>query len=209
MSLLNSSAVFSVVSASVSVFSAASMAGAGSTAFVLAQTVILADKAPLSVDAVGFGTRRMLVYPTGDLPSPLIYEQNPHRWTNLGPEAFVRPIYTQRRTLGTTVTQQSLADVTDLEYTEEWVGGGADRIAMSWRFFSQLYTYYMNPPDVTKSLFIQWRARDITTRAYNVFLTSLSVGGGAATALDHRYKAGEGWITENVVLRFRILSQVS
>jgi len=212
MSLLTTSAVFSVVSASVSIATSAgvgSLSGGVPTARLVTTTLtILPDRPALSKDAIGAGTPRMLIYPTDALPSPLIYELNPHRWTNMGPEPLTRIDFRDRKTLGATVTQQFVSDLTDVEYKEIWVGGGADRIAMSWRFFSLLYDYYMNTPDVTQQLFIKWAPRDISTHIYEVFITSISVGGSESVDLDYLYRVSDGWVHESVTMTFRILRQV-
>lgn len=202
MSILNSSATFNV--------SGFISAGA-SAGIVTGATVILAGTPVSSTDAVGAGSPRQLVYPTSALPSPLTYELNPQQWTNMAAEALVRPLYAATRTLTKTQNVQFAGDVTDLEVKEIWMGGGGigGRAAMTFTFFSQLYNYYRNVPDVRNDGFIQWKPRDLNNHVYNVLLTSLTVGGSEAIQLDTLARAAAGFITESVTLTMRIVSQAS
>lgn len=176
-----------------------------SSTTVIGSTVIIAKKLPLTLDAVGAGTPRELVYPTGLLPSPLVYELNPHQWTNMADEALVRPLYANAMTLTKTVNTQFVGDITDIEIVETWLGGGG-RAAMTYQFFSMLYDYFRNAPNISDNEYIQWRPKDLNNHTYNVILTGLSVGGSHNIKLDTLAK--KGIVYETVELTMRIISQV-
>lgn len=167
--------------------------------------VILAAKPSLTTDSVGAGSPRQLIYPSGLLPSPLVYELNPHQWTNMADEALIRPLYATTMTLTKTVNVSFVGDITDLEIREIWIGGGS-RASMPYSFFSLLYDYYVNVPDFHNVGYIQWKPRDINNHTYNVLLTNLTVGGSNEIVLDTLSR--RGFIHDTVELTLRIINQV-
>ena len=181
-----------------------------STPGTVATSVTIQPRTPLSsVDTVGAGTPRELVYPTSALPSPLVYTMNPQVFTNLGPgDVYTRPLYASHRTLSKSATVQFQGDISDMQVEEKWLGGG-NRIAMPLSFFSALWEYYSTPPDVNSAGFILWYPKDMNNHCYQVFITNLSVGGNEAVTLDHLARTGEGWVHEEVVMSLRIISRVS
>jgi len=173
---------------------------------VTAAVVITPRGLPVgAIDAVGAGTPRILSYPTSSLVGPLTYEMNPQVWTNMGAAPFIRPLYASQRTLTKTATVQFTGDITDLEVTETWMGGGS-RVAMSLSFFAALWDYFQNVPDVTSAGFITWEPRDLNSNVYAVFLTDLSVGGSEVVTLDNLYRTSPAWVHETVTLRMRLIS---
>lgn len=174
----------------------------------LTTAVAITPRQAAATDAVGHGAARLLSYPTSALAGPILYELNPQQWTNMGATPFVRPLYASQKTLSKTATVQFLGDVTDLEVTETWVGGG-NRVAMSLSMFTALWDYYTNVPDLTGSGFITWEPRDISPRRYTVLLTGLEVGGTEVVTLDNLYKVTSPWIHETVTLRMRLVEELA
>jgi hypothetical protein len=65
------------------------------------------------------------------------------------------------------------------------------------------YAYFETPPLTS---FIQWQPRDRTTTAYNIVIESLTVGGQDIRM--NYIAANAGYVLGDVVLRFRIISEV-
>lgn len=173
-----------------------------------AVTVTIQPRIPVSqADMVGAGSPRMLSYPTSALPTPAFYSINPHQTINFNANPLTRPLYASTRTLSKTANVSFQGDITDLEVTEVWMGGG-NRIAMALSQFSMLLDYFMNPPDLASAGFITWSPRDISGRSFKVLLTSLDVGGGEGITLDNLIKAGTGWVHDEVRLVLRLIEEV-
>ena len=173
-----------------------------------AVTVTIQPRIPVSqADAVGAGSPRLLSYPTSALATPYYYGMNPHQTINFNANPLTRPLYASQRTLSKTATVQFQGDVTDLEVTEIWMGGG-NRIAMALSQFAALYDFYYNVPDVASVGFITWQPRDISNRSYKVFITSLTVGGGEDITLDTLVKAGIGYVHDEVRMVLRLVEEV-
>ena len=173
-----------------------------------AVTVTIQPRIPVSqADMVGAGSPRLLSYPTSALATPYQYSLNPQQTINFNANPLTRPLYASTRTLSKTATVQFAGDVTDLEVTEVWMGGG-NRIAMALSQFAALYDMYYNVPDLASAGFIQWSPRDISNRTYKVLLTSLTVGGSDGITLDHLVKTGSGWVHEEVRLTMRLIEEV-
>lgn len=198
MALLTSTATFTVSS---------TLSAATATSAVANVTIL--PRIPVSqTDMVGAGSPRLLSYPTSALASPYYYPTglNPHTWTNIGANVLTPPLYAATRTLTRTVLAQFAGNVTDLEVKETWFGGG-DRVAMPLSMFAALWDMYANVPDFASAGYVTWEPRDISSRKFQVLITSLTVGGQDGVTLNHLYKAG-GWISETVEMTLRILAEV-
>lgn len=197
MALLTSTATFTV-----------STTLSAATATSVVANVIIQPRIPVSqADAVGAGTPRELSYPTSALATPYVYGMNPHTWNGMGASPFTSPLYANTRTLQKTVLAQFAGDVTDLEVTETWIGGGPQRIAMALSQFAAMFEIFQNPPDLASAGYVTWSPKDISNRRYQVIITSLTVGGQDGVMLNHMYKAG-GWISETVEMKMRIIAEV-
>lgn len=197
MALLASTATFTV-----------STTLSAATATSTVANVIIMPRIPVSqADAIGAGSPRLLSYPTSALATPYLYGLNPQQTTNFNAGPLTRPLYASTRTLSKTATVQFQGDFTDLEVTETWMGGG-NRIAMALSQFAMLYDYFNNVPDVASAGFITWQPRDISSRSFKVFITSLTVGGTDGITLDHLVKAGTGWVHESVEMKLRLIAEV-
>ena len=173
-----------------------------------AVTVTIQPRIPISqADTVGAGSPRLLSYPTSALATPYYYGMNPHQTINFNANPLTRPLYASQRTLSKTATVQFQGDLTDLEVTEIWMGGG-NRIAMALSQFAMLYDYFYNVPDVASVGFISWQPRDISNRSYKVFITSLTVGGGEDITLDTLVKAGSGYVHDEVRMTLRLIEEI-
>ena len=174
---------------------------------IIGQTTILPGRPALQSDSVGAGTPQELHYPTSALNTPLVFELNPQLFTNVASEILSRPLYSSQRTLTKTATVQFASDDTDLEIKLTWIGGG-DRAAMTWTFFSQLYNYFANVPDISNGSYIQWKPKDLSNHTYNILFTGLSVGGSNDIQLSNLIKAMDGFVNETVEATFRVVSTV-
>ena len=174
-----------------------------------AVTVTIMPRIPVSqADAVGAGSPRLLSYPTSALATPYYYNLNPQQTINFNANPLTRPLYASQRSLTKTVNAQFVGDVTDLEVTEIWMGGG-NRIAMALSQFAMLYDFYYNVPDFASSGYIQWQPRDISNRTFKVLITSLTVGGSEGITLDNLVKAGTGYVHDTVEMRLRLIEEVA
>lgn len=196
MTVLATSATFTV--------SAGISASLSATTLVTAATILPGQPA-LQSDAVGAGTPQELSYPTSALASPLVFELNPQLWTNMQAEALTRPLYASQRTLTKTANVHFVGDITDLEVKLTFMGGG-DRLAMTWTFFSQLFNYFTNVPDVASAGYITWSPKDLNNHSYRILFTNLEAGGQNAIQLDTLAKASDGFVHEAVTATFRIIS---
>lgn len=199
MTILNASNTFTVSTGLSVAFSATTITTAAT---------ILPGRPALQSDAVGAGTPQELSYPTSALASPLVFELNPQLWTNMQAEALTRPLYAAQRTLQKTANVQFVGDITDLEVKLTWMGGG-DRIAMTWTFFSQLYNYFFNVPDVASAGYISWKPKDLNNHDYRILFTNLEVGGQNTIQLDSLTKASDGFVHDAVTATFRIIDKIS
>lgn len=180
-------------------------------AIITSQTVVTIDDAlavtttadfTLQPENTGTNARRELHYPSDTLP-PIIYERNPDTWTNFDTSPMVkRPKVAVLSTLQDNRVIGWQGFDRDAPVTEIWNGG--DSVApMTLTFFRQLYAYFESPPTTN---FIQWYPKDRTDEVYNILIESLTVGG-----TDVRFDfvpARNGFLTQDVVLRFRIVSKV-
>ena len=198
MTILNASTTFTVSTGLSASFSATTITTAAT---------ILPGRPALQSDAVGAGTPQELSYPTSALASPLVFELNPQIWTNIQAELLTRPLYAAQRTLTKTANVQFVGDITDLECRLTWMGGG-DRIAMTWTFFSQLWNYFTNVPDVASAGYITWQPRDLNAHGYQILFTNLEAGGQNIISLDSLAKAQDGFMHEAVTATFRIISKL-
>ena len=174
-----------------------------------AVTVTIMPRIPVSqADAVGAGSPRLLSYPTSALATPYYYNLNPQQTINFNANPLTRPLYASQRSLTKTINAQFVGDVTDLEVTEIWMGGG-NRIAMALSQFAMLYDFFYNVPDFTSAGYIQWQPRDISNRTFKVLITSLTVGGSEGITLDHLVKAGTGYVHDTVEMRLRLIEEVA
>jgi len=187
--------------------SAGISASLSATTLTTAATILPGQPA-LKSDAVGAGTPQQLSYPTSALASPLVFELNPQMWTNMQAEALTRPLYGAQRTLTKTANVQFVGDITDLEVKLIWMGGGDRRIAMTWTFFSQLYNYFFNVPDVASAGYITWSPKDLNNHAYQILFTNLEVGGQNTIQLDTLTKTLDGFVHDAVTATFRIISKL-
>lgn len=180
-------------------------------AIITSQTTVTIDDAAAVVTTADFtlqpentGTlaRRELSYPSDTLP-PLIYDKNPDQWTNFDTTPMVkRPRVGVQQTIQDTRLTGWQGFAKDAPVTETWQGGD-DESPMRLSFFRQLYAYFETPPT---SGFIQWSPKDRTANVYNIMIESLTVG-GTEVRFDF-VPARNGFLTQDVVLRFRIVSQV-
>lgn len=197
----------SLLSVSASFLVSATLSAASPTT-VGASTNILAKK-PIKVNDAGGGTPRELDHPSsGSFPSPLVYELNPQVWTGQLDQALEKPLYATARTLEKTATVQYTKDITDIVVAERWMGGGK-RVAMGLSFFTSLYDYFNNPPDLRLEQFILWRPRDVSEKVYKVVLTGLTVGGEEHLQFDRLVAQGDGWIHDEVILTMKIIEEVT
>ena len=177
------------------------------TATSLVAAVVIMPRVPVSQsDMVGAGSPRLLSYPTSALATPTLYPINPQVWTNFLANPLLRPLYASTRTLQKTATVAFTGDVTDIEVTEKWLGGG-NRIAMPLSFFAALVDLFQNPPDLASAGFITWEPRDISSRKYKVLITNLTVG-GSEMEMDNLIKTGDGWVHSEVALTMKLISEV-
>ena len=79
---------------------------------------------------------------------------------------------------------------------------------MTWTFFSQLYNYFANVPDISNGSYIQWKPKDLSNHTYNILFTGLSVGGSNDIQLSNLIKAMDGFVNETVEATFRVVSTV-
>ena len=180
-------------------------------AIITSQTIVTIDDAlsvttsasfTLQPENTGSLARRELHYPSDTLP-PLIYDQNPDQWTNFDTSPLVkRPKVGVQQTLSDNRLTGWQGFDRDAAITETWKGGD-DESPMRLSFFRQLYAYFETPPS---SNFIQWYPKDRTANVYNIMIESLTVG-GTEIRMDY-VPARNGFLTQDVVLRFRIVSQV-
>lgn len=180
-------------------------------AVITSQTVVTIDDALAVVTSLdftlqpensGLNARRELHYPSDTLP-PLIYDNNPDQWTNFDTTPMVK-----RPTVGVQQTIQGnrltgwQGYARDASVIETWKGSDSES-PMRLSFFRQLYAYFETPPTAN---FIQWKPKDRTANVYNIMIESLSVG-GTEVRFDY-VPARQGFLTQDVTLRFRIISQV-
>jgi len=180
-------------------------------ALITSQTTVTIDDATpvitttdftLQPENTGSLARRELSYPSDTLP-PLIYDCNPDQWTNFDTDPLVkRPKVGVQQTLqGNRLTGWQGFE-RDAAVTETWKGSDTES-PMRLSFFRQLYAYYETPPSVN---FIQWHPKDRTNSVYNIMIESFTVGG---TEIRFDFvPARNGYLTQDVVLRFRIVSTV-
>mgnify|MGYP001594673221 CR=1 FL=1 len=158
------------------------------------------------------GDLRRLVYPGGTY-APIVYVTNPDVYTNFNtspldkrPRAIVTPTLTDNAIMGW------IGQSKDVAIEERWMGSST-RSRMTLAFFLELQNYYQNPP--MNGTFIQWHPRDRTTKTYNVIIEALSLsttGSAGAGAGDYEFDyivTRHGYLAGTVVLRFRVISEVS
>jgi hypothetical protein len=174
-------------------------------------TVTIGDAAPvtttldftLGASTTGTGALRRLVYPDATALAPIVYTKNPDDWTNFDVTPLVkRPRIGVLKTLEDNKITGWQGYARDSSITETW--RGSDSVAsITLDFLRQLYAYYETPPLTS---FIQWEPRDRTASIYNIVIESLTVGG---QDIHMNYiAANAGYVTGDVVLRFRIVSEV-
>lgn len=180
-------------------------------AIITSQTVVTIDDAlsvtteasfTLQPENSGMNARRELSYPSDTLP-PLIYDKNPDQWTNFDTSPLVkRPRVGIQQTIQDNRMTGWQGFDRDAPITEVWKGSDNES-PMTLAFFRELYAYYETPPS---SGYIQWSPKDRTNNSYNILIESLTVGGNEVR-FDY-IPARNGYLTQDVVLQFRIVSQV-
>lgn len=180
-------------------------------AIITSQTAIVIDDAlsvvttsdfTLQPENSGSNVRRELHYPSDTLP-PIIYDRNPDTWYNFDTSPMVkRPKVALQQTIQDNRLTGWQGFDRDAPITEIWQG--SDRIApMSLTFFRALYAYFESPPS---DAYIQWYPKDRTANGYNIVIESLGVG-GADVRFDY-VPSRNGYLTQDVTLVFRIISQI-
>ncbi len=180
-------------------------------AVITSQTIVTIDDAlavtttasfTLQPENTGSNARRELHYPSDTLP-PVIYDKNPDQWTNFDTSPMVkRPSVGVQQTIQDNKLTGWQGFNRDASVTETWKGSD-DEAPMRLSFFRELYAYFEFPPT---SGFIQWKPKDRTASVYNIMIESLTVGGQ-----DVRFDfvpSRNGFLTQDVVMRFRIVSEV-
>lgn len=150
----------------------------------------------------GENALRELHYPNNDL-APIIYTKNPDLYSNFDTSPLVkRPRVSVLPTLEDNRLTGWQGYTRDTPVTETW--SGSDSVAsMPIGFFRQLYSYFENPPIGS---FITWSPKDRTNTVYNIVIESLTVNGAQITF--SYVPAKLGWVTGDVVMVFRIVSEV-
>lgn len=164
--------------------------------------VVTQDDFVLQPENSGVNAVRELRYPNNTF-APLIYSKNPDLYTNFDTSPLVkRPRVSVLPTLEDNRITGWQGFTRDTPITETWNGSDTEA-PMPIAFFRQLYTYFENPPIGS---FITWHPKDRTNDSYNIVIESLTVNGAQITFAY--VPARNGWVTGDVVLTFRIVSQV-
>jgi hypothetical protein len=152
----------------------------------------------------GAKVMRELHYP-GDVLAPLIYSNNPEWLENFdtGP-LTARPLFKAEMTLKDVSLARWSGYVKDRPVVEHWVGDDTSSI-MSLDMLRRLWEYFANPPATGH---ITWWPKDRTTKGYNIEIESLTVGGTDTIKLNLYATQGD-FVLEEVVLTFRIISEVA
>lgn len=146
---------------------------------------------------------RELSYP-GDVLAPLVYEQNPDKWTNFDSSPMVkRPSISRTQTIEDNRLTGWFGYARDRPITETWKGSDTESSLML-PFFRQLYAYFENPP---LSGFVIWKPKDRTTTEYNILINSLTAGASPDVTYDF-LAARQNCILGDVVFTFTIVSEV-
>jgi hypothetical protein len=121
-----------------------------------------------------------LVHPDASL-APIVYWSNPDRRINFDQDVLISPLTSTRRMLEGTQTVRFERTINDMVITEMWRAAEGTRLSVPTSFFRLLYEYLINPPaySATAQTYIQWEPRDRNSKAYNIELLRLVVGGGA------------------------------
>lgn len=145
---------------------------------------------------------RELRYPDDLLP-PLVYEENPDKWTNFDSAPLTaRPALKAEMTLKDTALAQWSGYLKDNPVKEFWAGD--DKTSrMPANFFRRLWEYFVNRP---ASGYITWWPNDRTTKGYQIVIESLQAGGDNAVTL-HTGAIQEDLVLGEVVLVFRIVGE--
>lgn len=173
-------------------------------------TVTIADAAAVTTELdvvvqpenTGSLALRELSYPD-NLLAPIIYEQNPAKWTNFDSSPMVkRPTVSRTQTLADNKLTGWFGFARDRTITETWRGSDSEA-SITLTFLRQLYAYYENPPTVN---FIQWSPKDRTVTSYNIVINSLTVD-GQEIGFDY-IAALQNCMLGDVVLTFTIVGEV-
>jgi len=157
----------------------------------------------LGASTTGTGALRRLVYPDATALAPIVYTKNPDDWTNFDVSPLVkRPRVGVLQTLEDNKITGWQGYARDASVTETWRGSDTEA-SLKLDFLRQLYAYFETPPLTN---FIQWEPRDRTASVYNIVIESLTVGGQEIRM--NYIAANAGFVLGDVVLRFRIISEV-
>jgi len=150
----------------------------------------------------GTYAQRELRYPEDLLP-PLIYGENPDRWTNFdGAPLTARPALKAEMTLKDTALAQWGGYLKDNPVKEYW--SGDDKTSrMPASFFRRLWEYFVNPPATG---YITWWPKDRTTKGYNIVIESLQAGGDYMV-MFHTGAIQNDLVLGEVVMTFRIVGE--
>jgi len=167
-----------------------------------ASAVVTTRDFTLGASTTGTGALRRLIYPTSAL-APIVYRKNPDDWTNFDISPLVkRPRVGVLQTLEDNKITGWQGYARDSSITETWRGSDSEA-SIELDFLRQLYAYFETPPLTS---FIQWEPRDRTTSVYNIIIESLTAGGQDIRM--NYIAANAGFVVGDVVLRFRIVSEV-
>jgi hypothetical protein len=171
------------------------------------QNLVASLDLTLLPENAGAMAMRELHYP-GDTLAPLIYESNPEWWENFDTEPLTaRSLFKAELTITDAALARWKGYLKDRPVVEHWVGD-EQKSFMTLNMLRRLWEYYANPPDPLTQGYITWWPKDRTSKGYNIEIESLAVG-GADTIKMNLYATRGGIVLQEVVLTFRIISEVS
>jgi len=189
-----------------------------------------AASAPLlDVGGAGeLGASQTLTHPLSASFPPIVFSVNPDSVSNFLDEVIPVPLASTKRTLGTTLVTRFEGQLDDMDCHLTWKGAKESVASMPSYLLRLFINYLVNPPALVPSAqtYIVWAPRDLSEKSYNVEFYKLQVGGGSTgKALDMKEIRGPsdpidnaftgwdvdptGYVDENVVLTFHIVSEVT
>jgi hypothetical protein len=176
------------------------------TEFVIQEVApVLSDEYDMLLlpENTGTDSLRELHYPDDFFP-PIIYEDMPDKWEHFDSEPLTaRPIYKAEMTLAATMMTVWDGFMADRPVREIW-SGDQSKSRASVYFLRRLWEYFVNPP---ASGYITWHPKDRTTKAFNVIIENLSVGGTDLVVFDYN-AVYRSYLLGEVILTLRIVSEV-